>query len=163
MFSNELAKLLLVIPAETRGSGILHKIILRLIDRKLIFIPNSNFWLPLFFPQSMERLAKKIRPVIGRTRRKIISLYRKGPIIRTEGSWHALHEWYRNDKKYSRFIENCLADGDVFPPEIFNTSELNFCWKEFQNGDLSRSFDIDVFLTFGLLHKAIQTSGIKFN
>lgn len=64
-------------------------------DKKLALIPDSNFWLPPILPYQMLQLSRKIKPLIGKSRRKIISLYKKGPVIKTEGSWHMNHVWYR--------------------------------------------------------------------
>lgn len=165
MFSNELNELLLQVPADIKGLGVLHKYILKNLKKSLVFIPDSNSWLPPFLPNRLQKLSIKIRPFIGKTRRMMISIFRnnKGPIVNTEGSWHMLHEWYRKDKFYKSFIENCLYDRDALPPDIFDKNKIEIRWKEFLEGDISYKFEIDMLISFGLLHKVIPASGIEFS
>lgn len=162
MFDNELADLLLEIPADVKGKGILHRWILWHLCRPAVFIPDSNSWLPLIFPNRYHKLFGKIRPIIGSSRRKFMSLYQGShrPIVKTEGSWQMLHEWYRKDKQYREFIEECLNDKDAFPHEIFNQEEIKNSWKEFLNGCISNKFEIDILLSFCLLQKKIPTAGL---
>lgn len=161
MFDNKLLELVLSIPADLRGRGLLHRWTLWHLSKGLVLIPNSNFWLPPLFPKSWQNLTKKIRPYLGKARRRIISAYRQGPIVKTEGSWDMLHERFRKDKKYTQFAENCLFDDEVFPSEIFNHAEIKTCWREFMNSDSPDTFEILMLLSFGLLHKKIPTMGLK--
>jgi len=161
MFDNKLLELVLSIPADLRGGGILHRWTLWHLSKGLVLIPNSNFWLPPLFPKSWQNLAKKIRPYLGKTRRKIISAYRQGPIVKTEGSWDMLHERFRKDKKYTQFVESCLSDQEAFPAEIFNHEEIKTCWQGFMKSDSPDTFEILMLLSFGLLHKKIPTAGLK--
>lgn len=162
MFDNDIVELYLEIPADTRGAGTLHRWILWHLRKSLLLIPDANFWVPPIVPKSWQNLTKRIRPVIGNARRKIESMYHKGPSVKTEGSWDLLHERYRKDEKYIEFIEDCLSDPDTLPPEIFNSSEIEICWREFINGNLTRHYEIDALMSFGLLHKMIPTSGLEF-
>jgi hypothetical protein len=161
MFDNKLLELVLSIPADLRGGGILHRWTLWHLSKGLVLIPNSNFWLPPLFPKSWQNVAKKIRPYLGNTRRKMISVYRQGPIIKTEGSWDMLHERFRRDTPYAQFIESCLFDQEALPSEIFNHEEIKTCWQEFIKSNSPDTFEILMLLSFGLLHKKIPTAGLK--
>lgn len=161
MFDNDVFDLYLSIPAHIRGNGVLHRWILWHLDKALPFIPDQNYWLPPIMPNNLAKLAYYIRPWIGKSRRKIISFFRKGPATKTEGSWPILPELYRNDGRYREFIQNCIFDKNALPPEIFNPEGISLCWQEFLNGNPSRYYEINMLMSFGLLHRLLPTSGLK--
>jgi len=163
MFNNDLLDVLFKIPAEIKSKDILHNLVLKNLNKRLLYIPNSNFWLPPIFPGWAEKMTQKIRPILGKTRRKFISIYKKGPIIKTEGSWHMNHVWYRKDSKYREFISDILFDKRALPDDIFNRNYIKKIWYQFQNGDISRVYEINVLLSFGLLNKKIASNGIRFS
>jgi asparagine synthetase B (glutamine-hydrolysing) len=164
MFDNSMIDLLLRVPAELKTRGLLHRRILKALDSGLLFIANSNFWLPPIVPDGMNRLASKIRPVLGKARRRLIRMGKRktGPIVKTEGSWHMAHEWYRKDSKYKDFIQRILFDDNAIPGEILDKKAIETHWREFQAGDLSKTFMVDTLLALGLLLQRIPARGIKF-
>lgn len=161
MLDNDLAELMLQLPADLRGAGVIHNWILWCLNKHLVFIPNSNFWLPPIAPKKVEKLAKKIRPLIGKARRGLLSIKHDRPVVKTEGSWHMLNEWYRKDMNYKEYIESCLFNPFALPPEIFNVTEIKTRWQEFLAGNLDGMFEIDMLLSFGLLHRKILTDGLQ--
>jgi asparagine synthase (glutamine-hydrolysing) len=161
MFDNNVIDLHLTIPADTRGNGVLHPRTLWHLNKALLFIPNSNYWLPPVAPKLLTKLTQHVRPCIGELRRKIISLYCKGPVTRTEGAWPLLDVMYRSDSRYHDFIQNCLYDKDALPSDIFDPEAISACWREFLDGDSSRYFEINMLLSFGFLHRRLPTSGLK--
>lgn len=163
MFDNDLLDLLLRIPADLRGAEVLHPWTLWHLQKGLALIPDSNYWLPPVVPKKVKKLTKKVRPFLGRTRRAVKARRLEGPVIQTEGSWHMLFEWYRKDPKHRDYIEHCLFDDGCFPPEIFNTDRIRDCWRDFLSGTRNKAtaYELDMLLTFGLLHRQIPTTGIK--
>lgn len=160
-FDNDLNELSLKIPAELRGAGILHKWILYNFDRKLLLIPDANDFLPPFFPNSSKELVKKIRPIVGKLRRKLHQLKGSEPVLRTSGSWLLLHEMYRKDPRYKELIENIFTDKTVFPSEIFNLEHIKKIWEKYLAGNINLHFEIEALLSFGTLHKLIPFNGIN--
>lgn len=161
MFDNDLLQLLHSIPASLRGTGRLHKWILWNLDKRLVFIPNSNYWLPPILPNRFQEITRRIRPVLGKARRQLISLVAKGPANRTEGSWQINIEWFRKDLRYRNFIDHCLNDPLAFPSEIFNRKELHQNWMDFLNGNDSKLYEIEMLLSVGLLNRKIMPCGIS--
>jgi hypothetical protein len=108
-------------------------------------------------------MTQKIRPILGKARRTLLSFYKKGPVVRTEGSWHMNHVWYRKDEQYRDFIFDILFDEQALPLDIFNHNHIRKTWDEFQKGDIRNVYEINVLLSFGLLNKRIPTNGIRFS
>lgn len=160
-FDNELNELSLKIPAMLRGEGKLHKWILYHLDKKLIFIPDSNIFLPPFLPRKTEHLIKKIRPVLGKLRRNRFVIRKDGPRLNTSGSWVLNEEMYRKDPRYRSHIEGLITDKSLFPPDIFNFEQIKKTWKEYLSGGPNRQFDIEVLLSFGSLSRLIPFAGIE--
>ena len=165
MVDNHMIDLVLRVPSAIKTRGGLHQKTLKYLDKGLLFIPDSNFWLPPMVPEGLKKIAKRIRPILGKTRRKILSI-RKGsnrPVVKTEGSWHMLHELFRKDTRYKHFIQNILFDNEAIPGEIFDSKSIQKHWREFLAGDLSRTFIVHGLLTFGLVHQLIPARGITFD
>ena len=161
MFDNDLFNLYLRTPADLRGADRLHRWTLWYLDKALGLIPNSNSWLPPMAPRSLQTATTKVRPLIGKLRRWAISIHQKKPVVKTEGSSHMLHEWYRKDPRHVAFIENCLNDEEALPSEIFDRRGIRNSWHLFLQGDLKRCFEIDMLVSFGVLHRKIPTSGFS--
>ncbi len=164
MFDRFMIDLVLRVPAALKTRGILHRKILKYLHRDLLFIPNSNSWLPPIVPEAMNKITRKIRPILGNFRRKIIAMGKEktSPIVKTEGSWHMPHEWYRKDPEYKGFIQTILFSDKAIPGEIFSHKMIQYYWHEFQVGDISKMFIIDALMTIGLIHQRIPARGIKF-
>jgi hypothetical protein len=164
MFDRFMIDLVLRVPAELKTRGILHRKVLKYLDNGLLFILNANFWLPPIVPEVMNKITRKLRPVLGNFRRRIISISKgkTSPIVKTEGSWHMPHEWYRKDPAYKGFIQSILFNNKAIPGEILRNKMIQNYWNEFQAGDTSKTFIIDVLLVLGLIHQRIPARGIKF-
>jgi len=163
MFDNDLLDLLIRIPSDVRGAERLHPWTLWHLNKKLALVPDSNYWLPPILPGSVKKLTKKVRPRIGHVRRALKARSQQGPVIKTEGSWHMLFEWYRKDNKHRDFIDSCLNDLDCFPTDIFRKEAILATWNEFLNdpGSKAAAFELDMLLTFGLLNRQIPSAGIQ--
>ena len=158
---NELDELSLRIPSHLRGAGILHSWTLFHLNKRLILIPDTNTFLPPFFPSSLKQTAKKIRPSIGRLRRRLLRKDSSEPVLKTSGSWLLLHEMYRKDCHYRQYIENIFTDKNIFPPEIFNLVNIKKTWDEYQKGNINLDFEIEGLLSFGTLNKKTSFSGLE--
>lgn len=163
MFDNRLLELLLRIPASLRGKGVMHRKTLWELNKRLALTTNSNYWLPAIVPDDISKRISVVRPYLGRLRRKIL---RKstggGAVIKTEGSWHMLSEWYQKDKRHREYIESYLKDERVFPSEIFDRKEILKTWRNFLTDPTKKKhiFDIDMLLSFGILNKQLPFSDI---
>lgn len=160
-FDNELNELYLNIPSDLRGAEILHKWILYHLCKKLILIPDANTFMPPFVPKSINHFSKKIRPSIGKLRRSLIWKPPKEPILKTSGSWLFLHEMYRKDPRYREQIKNMIFDKSIFPPEIFDLSQIKNTWEEYLAGNIGLHFEIEALRSFGSLHKIIPFDGVN--
>lgn len=160
-FDNDLNDLSLKIPSKIRGAGILHIHTLRHLNKKLMFIPDANTFLPPITPKKLKNIAKTIRPILGNLRRSIIRK-RKGeePVLKTSGSWLLLHEMYRKDLKYKQRIESIFTDKSIFPSEIFDLQQIGKTWEEYLRGNINLNFEVEALLSFGSLQKLITFNDI---
>ncbi len=163
MFDNEMLALYHAIPRDVRGQGVLHPWTLWHLKKRLVLMSTANYWMPPIVPDGVKKLAATVRPVLGKTRRAFIRRAQGGgPVIKTEGSWHMLSEWYRTDERHRAFIEDCLFDEACLPPDIFNIEEVRALWEAFtaEPGERVYHFEIDMLITFGLLHRRIPSTGL---
>lgn len=160
-FNNELNDLSLQIPSSIRGTGIIHRWILWYLNRWLLFIPDANNFLPVFFPKHLQKIAKEIRPKLGRLRRNLYSKAKPSQFLPSSGCWPLLYELYRKDIHYRMAIECLFNDGRAFPGDIFNIVEIRMIWDEFLQGDNSLMFDINMLISFGSLNRLIPIQGIQ--
>ncbi len=161
-FDNELDEMHLHIPHDLRGSGVLHKWILYNLKLGLTIIPNANTWLPPIVPNGWGKVAKKIRPVLGRIRRRALRLTKPEdkPILSTSGSWLLAHEMYRKDERVRQEVQSILLNTDLFPAEIFDNTQIAASWKEYEAGRIDLHFEINALLSFGVLQSLIPCIGI---
>ena len=159
---NELNDLLLKIPSEIRGKGVIHPWILWNLNKLLLLIPNANNFLPVFAPKILQELAREIRPKMGLLRRGILSKFKSGPLKETSGSWPLTFDLYRKDKRYSNRIDILLRDEAAFPEEIFDLNEIKNTWESFIVGDTERILEINALITFGSLNQQIPAHGIAW-
>lgn len=160
MYDNELLDLVTRVPAEMKKKGTLHREILKNLNPKMLMIPNSNFWLPPVFPRWVENGTRKVRPVLGKVRRKIMTKKTGGPVIKTEGSWHMLHEWYRKDPEYNYFVEKTLTSGFFTGSGMFDKLSIENSMREFMVGDLLKLPLVNHLLSFTLLGEVMGFSKI---
>lgn len=156
MFDNDLLNLILTIPQEIKSESKLHRGILKVLNKKLLLVPDSNYLLPPIVPKFVNNSLMKIRPVIGKYRRKFMGRNVNKPFVYTEGSWDMLHERYRKDENHRDLIKNVLYDKDVLEDSIFNHSYIQKTFNEFLNGNLKKQIEIDMLLSFSLLIKSIK-------
>ena len=159
-FDNELNELSLNIPANLRGKGILHPWTLWHLNKMLLLIPETNYFLPPFVPKVLQDISKRIRPKFGRLRRRLYSKISSGPTLVTSSGWPLFYELYRKDRCYRNIIEQYLNDEEAFPKEIFNHVEIKKIWEEFLSANNDLLFEIYALISFGALHRIIPCNGI---
>lgn len=163
MFDNDMIDLLTRIPAGIRGAGVLHPQTLWHLNKWLAVLPDSNYWLPPMTPRPVKQLARKVRPIAGRVRRKTARITNgEGPAVKTEGSWHMLGTRYRGDESHREYVESVLTDPLAFPSEIFRPEEIRSVWECFLNDPSTKKhyFEVNMLLSFGLLHRLVPTAGL---
>ena len=161
-FDNEVNQINLQIPSSIRDKRILHKWILFHLNKKLPLIPDANNFLPPIFPNSFSTLTKKIRPYLGKIRRKKLIKSNNTPSINTSGSWLIMHEMYRKDPLYKEYIEKVINDKECFPEEIFDAPQIKQTWEKYLAGNIYLHNEIDALLSFGALNKLLPSNGIDF-
>lgn len=140
---NDLDDLSVFIPSVIRGAGQLHRWTLRSLAPDLMWIPDSNYFVPPVFPEWMRRSIKSIRPIFGRVRRSVKRLQDQPLVLSTSGSWLLLHEMYRRDDRYKSHIKNVLQNSRKILNELIDFSKVDQTWLEFENGNLGRRFEIE--------------------
>jgi hypothetical protein len=158
-FDNDINDLSLEIPAHVR-EGVIHKWILYHMSKRLLLIPDANTFLLPIFNGRMASLTKKVRPFIGRMRRKLSGVGSKNPVLKTAGSWLLTHEMYRKDDRYRKRIGDLLENDGIFRPEIFDLKGIENTWKSFLSGNIDLMFEIEALFTFGCLMEKLPYEGI---
>jgi hypothetical protein len=164
MFDGEMLDLYFRVPASMRGAGSLHVATLRHFGMGLTRIPDSNDWLPPGAPAPLKRAARRIRPVLGRWRRRLHRLHRpSGAVVATSGSWHRLDEWFRRDERHREFVDSLIRDDACWPDEIFDRGAVAGVWRDFLAGgrptERATVFELHALIAFGLLQRQIPTYG----
>ncbi len=162
MFDNRMLDLLRQVPAGLKSKGVLHKKILRALDPGLLWIPNSNFWLPPAFPAWMEEanrgLRRGLRPLVAALRGKPKA---QGGRMASPGSWHVMYHWYWHDPAHRDFLHGLIEDQDALPAELFDREALRASVAAFEAGDVKRHYELYPLISFGLLHKQLPAAGFQ--
>ncbi len=162
MFDNRMLDLLRRVPTELKSRGVLHKKILRELDPGLLWIPNSNFWLPPAFPAWVESanrsLRRKIRPLMNTLRGERTT---SGGRLASPGSWHVMYHWYWHDAGHRDFLHNLINDNDALPDELFDRQALRASLAAFEAGDVKRHYELYPLISFGLLHRQLPAVGLQ--
>lgn len=157
---NEVHELLLKIPSALKGKGVLHRWILYRLNKKLLFVPDANTFLPLFVPNIAKNLAKRVRPWLGKFRRSRKQKRFGEPVLSTSGSWLLMHELYRKDGRYREQIETMIFDRNIFFPDLFDLEEIRKTWKAYLAGNIELHFEVEALRSFGSLIKLIPCDNI---
>jgi hypothetical protein len=159
-FDNGVFDLASRIPSRLRGAGVLHRWTLGYLNPLLPFIPDANTWLPPLVPGFAGKMAKKIRPTIGKMRRGVLSAGHSRPVLVTSGSWAMKQQLYGKDDRYRLKIEETIEDASLFPDDIFDREEIKRTWTRYLQGDTSNHFEIESLLSFGSLQRMVRFGGL---
>ena len=161
MFDNRLFELMQQVPADMKTKGVLHKATLKHLNFRLLWIPNSNFWLPPVFPAWMESAnrdwRRKLRPLIGKIRNTNVP--QLGAAKSSTGSWHVMYQWYWNDPAHRDFLHDLIDDEQALPRELFDRQGLRNSLAAFEAGDVMRRYEIYPLISFALIHRQLPTTG----
>jgi hypothetical protein len=152
--------LMLTIPGEQRKSGMISKRAMVRLAPQLSGIRNANTALPMAAPAWSHKMAKVIRPRLGRMRRRINHLFGITNAA-LSSSWTDCHLLAATDESWAQFIESRLFDNNALPDTIFDQGMVKGVWKEFRAGNFELGFSIDSLLTFAIIHKQYGSGGLS--
>lgn len=147
MFDKELHSLLEIMPSYIRNKSNLGSKIINYLSLNAAILPNSNSLLPLVSPEPFHKMAKSIKPLLGKLRRKLFT-----NTHHTTGSWSHLPLLYCNNKSWRNLIERRLLDQKSFPSHMFDPLKIEVCWKQFCSGNISLYADIERLLAFSIVN-----------
>jgi hypothetical protein len=143
-------------PVSFRKGNRVHRGILGALDRRLLFIPTSNHWLPPIAPHWAERSTRAVKPLLGKMYRRIYSTGDPhSRLVRTHGSWDLMIFKFRMDKDYRDFIVRELGRKDSFPDNFFHPKKILEEFQEFTDGDNNKYIDICVLLSFSIINNCL--------
>jgi hypothetical protein len=156
MFDNDLFDLLLQCPVSFRKGNRVHRGILGALDRRLLFIPTSNYWLPPIAPHWAEKSTRAVKPLLGKMYRRIYSTGDPhSRLVRTHGSWDLIIQKFRKDPGYRDFLHASINRKGSFPDFLFETGQVHSLLDVFLAGDDTRYFDVCMLLSFALISDRI--------
>lgn len=151
MFEKNLHELLQVLPSKIRGRGDFGAELIKRIWPRAADIPNSNTHLSLNWPRFAHNTALKIKPVLGRVKRKILT-----DTYRTTGSWPKKSVLYLNDERWRTCFGKILCDASLYDETIFDFENIKKCWEMFLGGDIRLYKDIEKLVQIGLFIHIIR-------
>jgi hypothetical protein len=157
MFDRDVYEMLQWLPSDLRhnknfGARLIHRL------RPLAaWIPNSNTLLPLCLPPAAHELNRRVKPLLGKIRRKLV-----GGSHRTTGAWPNHAFLYVTDAAWRKTFEAVFADLDLFDGEIFDRDAIQQSWQAFLKGDHWRVADVEKLLQLGLTTKLLRSDSASF-
>jgi hypothetical protein len=152
MFDPDVYELLQWLPSSLRHSKNFGARLIHRLQPLAAWMPNSNTILPLCLPPEAHRLSRRVRPFLGKLRRKLI-----GDSRQTTDSWPNHAFLYVTDPTWRKSFENVLADGDLFDYELFDRDAIRHCWQAFVDGEHRRVADVQKLLQLGLTTRLLQS------
>jgi hypothetical protein len=151
MFDKNLHHLLEIMPSSLRNNSNFGARLIRCLCQGAAVIPNANSMMPLMIPIFLQKLTKKLRPKMGKIRRKIFS-----DDHRTTASWSHLPMLYARNPAWKNKIVTKLIEENNLPDEIFDKSSVMLTWKKFCNGDVSLFADIEKLIGLAILSSLLR-------
>jgi len=157
MLDPDVLDLLQLLPSNIRDGRNFGSQLIGRLRPQAAWIPNANTLLPLRWPASMHKASLRMKPYLGRFRRRAI-----GDSHRTSGSWpnHAFS--YVHRPAWRKIFESVLSDGDLFDSSIFDVDAVRRCWQAFVEGDHRRVGDIEKLLQLGLTKRLLYQGWTDF-
>jgi hypothetical protein len=157
MFDPDVYELLQWLPSSVRHSNNFGARLIHRLQPLAAWMPNSNTLLPLCLPPEVHRLSGRVRPLLGKLRRKLIS-----DSHRTTTSWQKSAVLYVTDPVWRQSFANVLADGDLFDDELFDRDAIRCCWQAFVDGEHRRAADVEKLVQLGLTRRLLQSGWPDF-
>lgn len=154
MFDAEVHGILERLPSRFRNEKNLGALLIRKLNPKAAWVMNSNSMLPMFWPPATHKLARRIKPVLGKLRRSLF-----GNTYRTTGSWPKHSVLYATDPEWRRSFDEILSQADLFDPALFDRDAIRKCWQEFLRGEGNRVGDVEKLVQIGILSRMMSDAG----
>jgi hypothetical protein len=138
MFDPAVLDLLARMPAAVRATARIGAHVVAKLHPAVALVPDANSLIPPGAPAFLHRLSKRMRPVLGKLRRRLFS-----DTYRTTASWPHLPLLMRRDPEWRARLEPLLCDGPLAATSCFDADQVRTAWREFLAGDLSRHHDVE--------------------
>ena len=106
---------------------------LRLIGKKLAWIPDANSWLPVRAPNWAHNSTLSVRRKVAYVRNKLLSARANGTIAGSSG-WTRFDRLLRVSKILREKMEMLISDQDAFSEDIFNLKAIQVLWRDHLEG-----------------------------
>lgn len=116
-------------------------------------VVDTNTLLPMRFPRYVHTAVKRLRPVLGKLRRRLIE-----DSHRTTASWPKQDVLYRSDPQWNEQLERILRRESTNLSGILDGDEIARCWREFCRGDVTRTPDIERLVTLSVVSEVTSAS-----
>jgi hypothetical protein len=156
MFDPDVHELLERLPSRFRNEMNLGALIIRKLHPQAAWVMNSNSMLPMFWPPVAHRITRRIKPILGKLRRSLIS-----NTYRTTGSWPKHSVLYRADPEWQRSFNDTLSQVDVFDGDVFDRDAIRRCWRAFLLGEDHRAGDVEKLVQLGILSRILDSGCSK--
>jgi hypothetical protein len=141
------------LPAAFRNERNLGARLLHRLHPQAARVMNSNSMLPMYWPPATHKLARRIKPVLGRLRRSLFA-----NTHRTTGSWPKHSILYAHDPKWRRAFDDLLSEGELFDEALFDRAAIADCWQEFLRGRAQRLGDVEKLMQLAMLHRLLLSA-----
>ncbi|MBI4937977.1 MAG: hypothetical protein HY846_07135 [Nitrosomonadales bacterium] len=151
MLDSDVHELFEKLPSRFRNEMNLGALLIQKLHPSAAWVMNSNSLLPMVFPPSAHKLARRIKPVLGKLRRSLFS-----NTYRTTGSWPMHSMLYSTNPEWRRSFEDTLGQADLFDPELFDRDAIRRCWQAFLLGEGDRAGDVEKLVQLGILSRMLD-------
>ena len=152
MFDFDMHETLERMPSRFRNERNLGALLIHKLHPRAAWVMNSNSMLPMFWPPAAHKMARRIKPILGKLRRSIFS-----DNYRTTGSWPKHSILYATDPEWRGSFDNILAQADLFDEEFFDRDAIRRCWRAFLAGESDRTADVERLVQLGMLAHILQS------
>lgn len=152
MFDAGVHELLEKLPSRFRNEMNLGARLIHRLCPSAGWVRNSNSLLPMVFPPAAHKMARRIKPVLGKLRRSLF-----GNTYHTTGSWPMHSILYATNPEWRRSFDDILNQTDLFDPELFDRDAIRQCWQAFLQGASSRTGDVEKLVQLGILSQMLDT------
>ncbi len=156
MFDQGVHCLLETMPAEVRTANLGARVI-RCLAPPAARVPNSNTLLPLCWPSRLHSLSRKIKPYLGKLRRRLI-----GDTHYTTGSWPKLPVLYLTQDAFRHHFQRTLNSGILFDCNMFDPDAVRRSWSAFLDGDLQRAPDVEKLAQLGQTKELLDLGAERY-
>ena len=151
MFDSGVHELLEKLPSRFRNEMNLGARLIHRLCPSAAWVMNSNSLLPMILPPVTHKMARRIKPVLGKLRRSLF-----GNTYHTTGSWPMHSILYATNPEWRRSFDDVLNQTDLFDPELFDRDAIRQCWQAFLQGESSRTGDVERLVQLGILGRMLH-------